>query len=151
VKLSLVTAADIADLADLHAAAFDIAWDASAFYDVLAGPGVFGYLAREGDPVGLVLCRTAADELEVLTLAVAPAARRAGVGKAMLAAALATGRTIGAQQAFLEVAVDNSEAVGLYAGLGFRRAGVRKAYYDRGEAGRIDALVMRLDLEAPTA
>ena len=30
--------------------------------------------------------------------------------------------------------------------LGFERAGVRKGYYDRGLAGRADAIVMRLDL-----
>jgi [ribosomal protein S18]-alanine N-acetyltransferase len=36
--------------------------------------------------------------------------------------------------------------VALYEGLGFHRAGLRKAYYDRGANGRADALLMRLDL-----
>ena len=41
--------------------------------------------------------------------------------------------------------------IALYERLGFGRAGLRKAYYDRGAAGRADALVMRLDLRAPPA
>jgi ribosomal-protein-alanine N-acetyltransferase len=86
--------------------------------------------------------------MEVLTVGVAPAARQKGIGKALMTAALDAARQAGAETAFLEVAVDNPAAVALYAGLGFRRAGLRRGYYDRGEAGRADALVMRLDLSA---
>ena len=65
-----------------------------------------------------------------------------------MAAALGAARQAGACAAFLEVAVDNEGAAALYAGLGFRRAGVRRGYYDRGAAGLADALVLRLDLNA---
>ena len=51
---------------------------------------------------------------------------------------------------FLEVDVANPAAITLYERLGFQRAGLRKAYYDRGVDGLADALVMRLDL-TPTA
>jgi ribosomal-protein-alanine N-acetyltransferase len=51
----------------------------------------------------------------------------------------------------LEVGRDNPAAIALYEGLGFARVGVRRAYYDRGAAGRADALVMRLDLNSSTA
>jgi ribosomal-protein-alanine N-acetyltransferase len=68
-----------------------------------------------------------------------------------MAAAIPTARDLGAEEAFLEVAVDNEAAIALYATLGFRRAGLRKAYYDRGPAGFTDALVMRLDLNAAAA
>jgi ribosomal-protein-alanine N-acetyltransferase len=66
-------------------------------------------------------------------------------------AALGAARQAGARSCFLEVAVDNDPAAALYAGLGFRRAGVRKRYYDRGAAGQIDALVMRRDLNGAPA
>ncbi|WP_091736281.1 GNAT family N-acetyltransferase [Phenylobacterium immobile] len=147
----MVTPDEADDLAAVHAQAFAKPWDAEAFAELLAGPGVFGFVAAKDAPQGLILCRAAADELEILTVAVAPDARRRGVAKALMTAAIAAARAAGSSQAFLEVAVDNMEAVGLYAGLGFRRSGVRRAYYDRGPDGQIDALVMRLDLAASNA
>ena len=82
---------------------------------------------------------------------VTPAARRKGVAQALLAAGLGAARGRGAAQAFLEVAVDNEAAIALYQRLGFHRAGKRLYYYDRGAAGRMDALVMRLDLASKPA
>ncbi len=63
-----------------------------------------------------------------------------------MVAALGVARQRRVGRAFLEVAVDNEAAIALYRRLGFHRAGKRLYYYDRGEAGRVDALVMRLDL-----
>jgi ribosomal-protein-alanine N-acetyltransferase len=145
-NLEWASPADAPAMAQAHAQAFDRPWEAAAFADLMAGPGVFGLIARDDAPRGVILCRVAAGEMEVLTIGVDPAARRAGLGKALVAAALGAARQAGAEAAFLEVAADNAAAVALYAGLGFRRAGLRRAYYDRGDGERADALVMRLDL-----
>jgi ribosomal-protein-alanine N-acetyltransferase len=142
------TPADANAMAEVHAQAFPASWDAGAFCDLMETGGVFGLLAAGAPAQGVILCRVAAGEMEVLTVGVAPAARQKGIGKALMTAALDAARQAGAETAFLEVAVDNPAAVALYAGLGFRRAGLRRGYYDRGEAGRADALVMRLDLSA---
>jgi ribosomal-protein-alanine N-acetyltransferase len=145
--LSWATADDAPELAQAHAAGFPQPWDAAAFAGLFAGPGVFGLLARDdGRPVGMALCRVVAGEMEVLTIAVDPALRRRGIARALMAAALGAAREAGAEAAFLEVADDNAPAASLYASLGFRRAGLRRNYYDRGADGRVDALVMRLDL-----
>ena len=64
-----------------------------------------------------------------------------------MAAALDRIRLCAAREVFLEVDAANVAAIGLYDSLGFKRVGVRKGYYDRGAAGRADALLMRLDLE----
>lgn len=133
-------------LARAHAAGFEHPWSAAEMADSLTQPGVFGYVAEgAGDP-GFVLCRTAADEAEILTITVPPAQRRLGVGRALMSAAIGAARVMGAASLFLEVAVDNQPAIGLYEGLGFARAGVRKGYYRRPGSGSADALVMRLDL-----
>ena len=150
-QLTWATAAEASAMAAAHAMAFDTPWREDEFADLLDGEGIFGLLASDDAPLGVVLCRIAADEMEVLTLAVTPRARRRGVARALMVAALGAARQVGAAAAFLEVAVDNDAATALYAGIGFRRAGLRRAYYDRGDAGTADALVMRLDLngEAP--
>jgi len=146
-NLIWASAAEAPGMAQAHAAAFDPPWRADEFEDLLEGAGIFGFLALDEAPAGTVLCRVAADEMEVLTLAVDPRVRRQGVAKALVTAALGAARQAGATAAFLEVAVDNGAAEALYAGMGFRRAGLRRGYYDRGADGMVDALVMRLDLK----
>ena len=145
-KLVACTAAEAPAMAAAHALAFDASWREDEFEDLLEGEGIYGFLAEDDVPLGVILCRVAIDEVEVLTLGVSPSARRNGVAQALMTAALAVARQRGAAQAFLEVAVDNEGAIALYERLGFHRAGKRLYYYDRGEAGRMDALVMRLDL-----
>lgn len=148
-KLLPATAAETTAMAAAHALAFDNPWRADEFEDLLEGEGIFGFLAREGvAPLGLIICRIAADEMEILTVGVPPAARRRGVALSLMNAALEIAGQISAAAAFLEVDVANAPAIALYERLGFGRAGLRRAYYDRGAAGRTDALVMRLDLRA---
>ena len=131
-------AADAPALAALHAAAFPpaLAWGADTIAMVLALPGSFG-LCRDG--AGLVLARMAADEAEILTFGVVPAARRRGHGAALLQGALAVARARGAGAMFLEVAAGNAPALALYTREGFAEVGRRRRYYSDGA----DALVLR--------
>lgn len=96
-------------------------------------------LVRQGDPAveGYVFFRIAADEMEVTNLAVAPAFRRKGVGKALLEQALDKARTMRVTRAFLDVRVTNSGARKLYESLGFREIDRRKGYYEQGEDGLV--------------
>jgi len=151
-KLIRATAAECPAMAAVHTEAFPTSWREDEFEDLLEGEGIYGFLAAgEGSPLGVILCRVAAGEMEVLTIGVAVAARRRGVARALLAAALPPARERGASEVFLEVAVDNDAAIALYEGLGYRKTGLRKAYYNRGPQGFVDALVMRLDLNAAPA
>ena len=150
-KLVRATAAECEAMAAAHALAFDKSWRDDEFEDLLEGDGIYGFLADDDAPLGVILCRIAADEVEVLTVGVTPAARRRGVALALMLAGLDVARVAGVAEAFLEVAVDNDAAIALYAGLGFRKTGLRKSYYDRGAEGFTDALVMRLDLNAAAA
>lgn len=145
-KLSPATLEDVPAMVSVHAQAFDRPWDENDFEDLLEGEGICSLLVHAEDPAGVLVCRTVAGEAEILTIGVAPWARRRGVGAALMAAAIGIARAAGATVMFLEVDVDNAPAVALYEGLGFVRAGLRRAYYDRGPNGRADALVMRLDL-----
>jgi ribosomal-protein-alanine N-acetyltransferase len=127
---------DAASLAALHAAAFDKPWRAGEIAALMATPGVF---ALTSDLQGFILCRSIAGEAEILTVAVDPAARRGGVGRALVEAAAGLAAQDGAESLFLEVAHDNTAALALYASAGFERVGLRRGYYASGA----DAVVMR--------
>lgn len=133
---------DAALLAELHAAAFADAWSKPAICELLAGPGVFVFHTKDG----FVMARAAGGEAEILTLAVRPAARGKGLGRALITAMAAHAQGLGAGAIFLEVGDDNPAALALYAGLGFERVGRRKGYY----AGK-DASVLRAALPLPPA
>ena len=136
-----------ADLARVHAAAFEHAWSGEEIAQLLDSSGGFALMVEgAGGPVAFILCRAIAGEAEILTIAVDPAFRRQGLARALVEAAAAAARLAGAEAMFLEVADDNVAALGLYEAVGFARAGLRRGYYDRGPQGCVDALVMRLDL-----
>ncbi|MES2862463.1 MAG: ribosomal protein S18-alanine N-acetyltransferase [Pseudomonadota bacterium] len=131
-------------LARVHAEAFDTPWSASAFADLLGQPGVL----LEAEPDGFVLVRIAADEAEILTLAVRPTARRSGLGSRLMHAASDRAASAGAERLLLEVAEDNVAARALYARLGFEEAARRPRYYPRTAGPAVDALLLVLILTA---
>jgi ribosomal-protein-alanine N-acetyltransferase len=136
------TSADCEVMATIHGAAFAArdAWSRDVFSLQLALPNVFGLLHPSG---GMILVRLAADEAEILTLAVGPDVQRGGIGGALLAEATTRAAAMGARTVFLEVSVTNSAARQLYTRSGFTQAGRRPRYY----SDTSDALVLRLDLE----
>lgn len=127
-------------MAALHADAFTTPrpWTAAEFAALLADPAIFWVTTESGFALG----RAVLDEAEVLTIAVAPAARRQGRGARLMADWLTAARARGAARAFLEVAADNTPAQALYAAQGFAPAGRRKGYYHRPDGQRVDALVL---------
>lgn len=142
--LKPVGVAHAAAMAAIHRLAFppSEAWGTDAIALQLALPGVYGWLDQRG---GMILARVAADEVEVLTLAVVPEARRQGVGTRLLDTAMRLAVSHGARTAFLEVSVGNTAATLLYARAGFAPVGRRPRYYADGT----DALVLRRTLVLP--
>ena len=141
-----VTSEEAGALAELHASAFRDPWREAEIAAMIRGAGAFGFAARAGgQTAGFVLCRTIADEAEILTLATAPTHRRRGVARGLLESARESAETAGAAKMFLEVAEDNHPAIALYRGCGFRQVGARVGYYSR-PGGAIAAWVMRRDL-----
>ncbi len=133
-------------MAAIHAEAFagphETPWSAAAIAALLQQPGVFPVAA----PDGFILMRAVAGEAEILTLAVRPAARRAGVGARLVREGLEAALELGATRVFLEVAEDNAAARALYAGAGFVEAGRRPGYYAGVDGRRRDALLLARDL-----
>ncbi len=134
-------AADLPAIARIQAASPTASqWDPAGY---LTHPGDLNcecLLAEEsGATLGFLVIRpVAADEYEVLNLAIDPSARRRGTARRLLEYALA--QRHGAW--FLEVRESNSGAIEFYTAQGFQRAGRRANYYrDPPEA----AIVMKFN------
>jgi ribosomal-protein-alanine N-acetyltransferase len=84
-------------------------------------------------------------DAEIQTIAVAPSARRHGLGRTLMVRLIAEAGTRRARQVFLEVRADNPNARALYDSLGFEQIAVRKHYY---QPDNVDAQVMRLTPKA---
>jgi [ribosomal protein S18]-alanine N-acetyltransferase len=69
------------------------------------------------------------DQIHINNLAIRPALRGRGLGRALLARVLDEAAKIGAPHATLEVRRSNTAARQLYEGAGFTLAGVRTSYY----------------------
>jgi ribosomal-protein-alanine N-acetyltransferase len=145
-------AGDLDVASALHVDAFaplgERAWTRQEIAELLAAPGVAGILVQdEREAAGFALCRVAADEAELLTIAVRGDRRRRGLGVALLRLVIALVRERGASHLFLEVGSDNPAALQLYRQAGFEAVGRRSAYYSRSGQKAADAIVMRLELD----
>lgn len=136
----------IDDLLAIEAESNSSPWSRSSFeQEIDHAPSVFIVAKRGGAVAGFAGAWVVADECHITTIAVTPAFRRQGLGRMMVNDLLSRAKSKGAACATLEVRAGNASAIALYEGLGFKSAGVRKAYYpDNNE----DAVIMwRNDLE----
>jgi len=140
-RLTELRGGDVTDLAAVTAImeeAFDPrfgeAWSSAQCIGMMALQGVVLTIASDDAGVaGFAMTRVVAGDGELLLLAVRPAARRRGIGAALLRHVIAQARELAAERLHLEVRSGNP-AVALYRAHGFIPVGQRRAYY-RGIGG----------------
>jgi [ribosomal protein S18]-alanine N-acetyltransferase len=141
-----ITPAELEDapqLAALHGKAFRRGWSVEEFERLLVEHNVVADRATAGSRLaGFVVSRTAADQAEILSIAVAPEFRGAGLARRLLDVHLRRLAGYGVAKVFLEVDEHNAPARRLYAGFGFAKVGRRESYY----AAAAAALVLRRNL-----
>lgn len=103
-------------------------------YELLAAPAANDtkpcwVTENDGRVAGFLAARKLADELEILNLAVAPAARRQGVAGQLLRAAMKWAAAEGVAKIYLEVRASNAAAKAFYQSHGFHSTGTRPNYY----------------------
>jgi [ribosomal protein S18]-alanine N-acetyltransferase len=105
-------------------------WPPGSYAKVAESPGGLVLVCdASGQPVGFVAARQAADEAEILNIAVHRDLRGKGVASALLLAALDEFRRSAIARVFLELRESNLPALTLYNRHGFTPSGRRKAYY----------------------
>ena len=145
--IRLMQTSDSVSAARLHAMSFARGWSEEEIAALILDRQVeANALARGHRLDGFVLSRLAADEAEILTIAVDPAQRGGGLGRKLLSNHLARLAARGIKALFLEVEQDNISARALYARTGFAEVGRRPAYYTKPDGTRSEALVLRRDL-----
>ena len=152
--LAQVRETDIGAMSRIHALSFDDVWSASTIRSILQERGTSGVTARldhRWTICGFAMLRIVTDECELLSIAVAPEHRNAGVGTFLLRNVIRLVGASGVRRLFLEVAEDNHVARQLYRAHGLRPVGRRPQYYRRPDGNRIDAVTMAHDLVSPSA
>jgi ribosomal-protein-alanine N-acetyltransferase len=145
VKFRAMTPMDVPAVGAVERASYPFPWSEGIFRDCLR----VGYLCRVADVEGSVVAygvvAMGAGEAHILNLCVSNELRGRGIGRQMLMLLLERARQAGMRETFLEVRPSNLLAIALYQSVGFIQVGLRKGYY-QAEAGREDALVLKLDL-----
>ncbi|MBX7540213.1 GNAT family N-acetyltransferase [Qipengyuania sphaerica] len=142
---------DLDKLMSVMEASFDPhyreAWTRRQVEDSLALPSTYTLLAggdgerpKDGESAaGFVLARQAADEVELLLIAVHPDHRGKGLGRLLLDRFFASANERSAVKVFLEMRANNP-AERLYRRAGFEQIGQRPDYYRTVTGATIDAL-----------
>jgi ribosomal-protein-alanine N-acetyltransferase len=127
---------------DIEAAAYPVGWSHNVFVSEIeqmrSGTRHYAVARQDGNIVGYAGVWFALDEAHVTNIAVAPAARREGIARALMLHLAEVVVDRGCIAWTLEVRVTSCGAQRLYEEFGFESAGVRQRYYDNVE----DAIVM---------
>src|SRR5262245_33828931 len=111
---------DARAMAKLHGASFQRGWDEEEFEKLLLERSVIAdRVTVSGALAGFILSRIAADEAEILSIAVDASARGQGLARRLLEMNMRRLAGFGVRSLFLEVAPDNLPACKLYRRAGF--------------------------------
>jgi ribosomal-protein-alanine N-acetyltransferase len=152
-QLRRATGDDVEAIMELERTTFTTdAWSEHSMRSEIRGEHGYYLVAFEPetperlDAYAGLLAPRGAIEGDIQTIAVAPRARRNGLGRTLMLALIGEARKRGAREVFLEVRADNPGAQALYRELGFEEIGVRPRYYQPDD---VDAIVMRLTIPTP--
>jgi ribosomal-protein-alanine N-acetyltransferase len=138
---------DAPRLAQLHGASFHRGWGEAEFEGMLTERNTLVHRLKAGRKViGFAVSRMAADEAEILSIAVDADHRGRGLSRNLLLTHLGHLAGRGVRTVFLEVEENNQPARRLYDRAGFAVAGRRERYYREPSGQQLNAVLMRRDL-----
>lgn len=142
VRLRRAEEDDLDQIAQVEADSFPQPWRRETFASLLGRPSVDIVVAEsDGRVAGYAVVRSTVGESELANLAVCPARRRTGLGRALLREAVDAARKRGATWVFLAVRASNESAAKLYQQFGFQEIGAQASYYrEPAEDARVFAM-----------
>lgn len=147
--LRQATSADLEAIMQLEHASFPTdAWSSETMdAELRSTHNVYLVDEEDGNVVGYggVRALRGGSDADIQTIALDPAHRGQGRGRALLRSLLHLALERGAREMFLEVRADNPTAEALYISEGFTELGRRPRYYQPDD---VDAIVMKLDLRS---
>jgi ribosomal-protein-alanine N-acetyltransferase len=147
VAIEPATLRDAPKLAQLHGASFHRGWGEGEFEQMLSERNTLVHRLRRGrTTIGFAVSRMAADEAEILSIAVDAKYRGRGLSRNLLLTHLGHLAGRGIRTVFLEVEENNQPARRLYDRTGFSVAGRRERYYKQPGGEQLNAVLMRRDL-----
>lgn len=141
-KCTFAVKEDTPVIAQIEAECFSDNWSENAISMQIDRQQIIVY-KDDNKVIGYCIFMTAADEGEILRIAVKPDARKGGIGRKLLDRAVKIMKSRGASEIFLEVRPSNKDAVSLYEKYGFIKTGIRKNYYENKE----DAVLYNFKVE----
>ena len=151
-----MTVHDLLEVVEIEESCHLSLWGWDSYYAELSRPEAIMLVARHAlgadqltrhQLYGFLSGRVSANELHINNIGVHEHARRRGVGRALMEAAISVGKQQGALTAILEVRAGNVAAQSLYRRYGFEVAGRRRQYYREPVE---DALLMNAALKTRT-
>lgn len=138
---------DAPQLAQLHGESFHRGWGEGEFEAMLTEHNTLVHRLRIGrKTIGFAVSRVAANEAEILSIAVAADHRGRGLSRNLVLTHLGHLAARGVHTVFLEVEENNQPARRLYERAGFAVTGRRERYYRQASGEQLNALLMRRDL-----
>ena len=125
-------------LSDLHAKCFPNKKWTSRDFDALQKSGAEIIMSDNS----FIVYRIAGNEAEIITIGVMPDEQRCGIATALTRIMENGLKKKNINKIFLEVAIDNLPAIGLYEKSGFSKVGTRPKYYD----GTTDGIIMQKEI-----
>ena len=137
---------DMPSVLAIEESAFEFAWSEDDFIRCLRQRNCIGMVAEENDRVvGFMIYELHKNRLHILNFAVAPDARRGGIGRAMVAKLLGKLSQDRRNRIMLEVRETNLEAQLFFKSIGFKAVSVLRDYYEDSDE---DAYLMQFRYKA---
>ena len=136
INIKLVKKNDLLNLIEINKDVFDYSASIEDFEDYFNEDTIKIWKISTRKIIGFVIFYHVKDEIEIIQIGIMKAFQRKNYGSSIINKIKKLNNI---RKIFLEVSVENTQAINFYLKNGFKKIGIRKAYYKRNKK-KVDAL-----------